>query len=417
MLLNPITFLRLLIQSVWLALGQIWANKTRSGLTTIGIIIGVASATAVIAALTGLRLYVLSSFESIGTNKIYIIPERPETGKFKNSNNWLLRFRPEEFDGLLENCPSVQNFTRYISDRRDVSYREKTEGGVEVAGIDAQWHQVENRFVTEGRPFTLIDGEQARPVCLINPKVRDKLNLPTNCVGETIMVGESRFTIMGVVEQRVASGMFSGGGSELEVFIPFSAAWRMNNGFIVGMAASRSPEVSEDARAELTFFLRKQRHIKPGEPNTFRLEVIEKYLTQFDQMAGVITLVAAGIVAISLVVGGVGIMNIMLVSVSERTREIGLRKAVGARPGAILLQFLVEAVILCLIGGFIGILIGQALTYGLTKLPGDGLAKASIPVWAVIASFAFSAGVGVLSGMFPAIKAARLDPIEALRHE
>jgi putative ABC transport system permease protein len=134
-------------------------------------------------------------------------------------------------------------------------------------------------------------------------------------------------------------------------------------------------------------------------------------------MAGIITMVAGGIVAISLVVGGVGIMNIMLVSVSERTREIGLRKAVGARPGAILLQFLVEAVILCLIGGLIGIAIGEALTYGLSKLPGGGLAQAAIPLWAVVASFAFSAGVGVASGMFPAIKAARLDPIEALRHE
>ena len=414
---NPISLIRLLLQSAWLALGQIWANKTRSILTTIGIIIGVASATAVIAALTGLRLYVLESFESIGTNKIYIVPERPQTGKLKNSNGWLLRFRPEELNGLLEHCPSVANFTRSMGQRLDVSYKDKTESGVSITGIDPQWHQIENRFVTHGRPFSLIDGEQARPVCLINPKVRDKLALPINCVGETIMVGESRFTIMGVIEERPQSGMFGSGDSELEIFIPFTSAWRMNNGFIVGIAASRSPSVSEDARAELTFFLRKQRHMKPGEPNTFRLEIIEQYLTQFNNMATMITMVAGGIVAISLVVGGIGIMNIMLVSVSERTREIGLRKAVGARPGAILLQFLVEAVILCLFGGLIGIAIGELLTYGLTRLPNGGLAKASIPFVAIVASFLFSAAIGVASGMFPAIKAARLDPIEALRHE
>jgi putative ABC transport system permease protein len=129
------------------------------------------------------------------------------------------------------------------------------------------------------------------------------------------------------------------------------------------------------------------------------------------------TLVAGGIVGISLLVGGVGIMNIMLVSVSERTREIGLRKAVGARPSAILFQFLIEAVILCLMGGLIGILIGQGLTSLMAAIPEAKLDKASIPLWAIAIAFGFSAAVGLIFGMFPAIKAARLDPIEALRHE
>lgn len=237
-ILHPLLLIRLLLQSAWLALGQIWANKTRSVLTTIGIIIGVSSVTAVIAALTGLRLNVLGQFESFGTNKIYIIPDRPKTGPLKNSNQWLLRFKPEEFDSLAEHCPSVANFTRTVSNLQDVSHREKTEGGVEVTGIDAPWHQIENRFVTQGRPFTLIDNVQARPVCLINAKLRDKLALPIECVGETIMVGEARFTILGLIEPRVESSMFGGGGTELEVFIPFTRAWRMNQGFIVGLAAS-----------------------------------------------------------------------------------------------------------------------------------------------------------------------------------
>ena len=416
-LFHPLAFVRLILQSAWLAIGQIWANKTRSALTAVGIIIGVASVTAVIAALTGMRLNVLSQFESFGTNKIYIIPERPETGKNKNSNPWLLRFKAEEFDGLVEHCPSVSSFTRRVSEMRDVSYRDKTEGGVEVAGIDPGWHQIENRSVVEGRPFALVDCIQARPVCLINAKLRDKLALPRECVGESLMIADRRFTILGIIESRVESAMFGGGGAGLEVFIPFTTAWRMNEGFIIGMAASRSPEVSEDARAELTFYLRKQRHIKPDEPNTFRLEVMQQFLSDFDKLANAITMVAGGIVGISLLVGGVGIMNIMLVSVSERTREIGLRKAVGARPGAILLQFLVEAVMLCFLGGLVGIAIGEGLTYGLTKIPGAGLERAFIPSWAIALSFGFSAAVGLLFGMFPAIKAARLDPIEALRHE
>ena len=183
------------------------------------------------------------------------------------------------------------------------------------------------------------------------------------------------------------------------------------------IAASRTPELSEEAQAELRFFLRRKRQLKPGEPDTFGVQAIQKFLEQFEQLAAMVTLVAGGIVGISLLVGGVGIMNIMLVSVSERTREIGLRKAVGARPSAILLQFLVEAVMLCLIGGLIGLLCGQLITVGLGAIPQAKLERAYIPIWAIGLSFGFSALVGVVFGMFPAIKAARLDPIEALRHE
>ncbi|UCF13876.1 MAG: FtsX-like permease family protein, partial [Phycisphaerales bacterium] len=147
------------------------------------------------------------------------------------------------------------------------------------------------------------------------------------------------------------------------------------------------------------------------------LEVIEEYLKTFNKMAMMITAVAGGVVGISLLVGGVGIMNIMLVSVSERTREIGLRKAVGAKPSAILLQFLVEAIVLCLFGGLLGILIGQGMTSMIAKIPNSGLDMAYIPLWAIGLSFGFAATVGVFFGMFPAIKAARLDPIEALSHE
>ena len=183
------------------------------------------------------------------------------------------------------------------------------------------------------------------------------------------------------------------------------------------IAASRSPDVSDEARAELRFYLRNTRKLKPGDPDTFRLEVIEKYIQEFKKFALFVTAIAGGIVGISLLVGGVGIMNIMLVSVSERTREIGLRKAVGARPSAILFQFLVEAVMLCLFGGLIGLGGGQLLTKAIASIPNANLDQAYIPLWAIGVSFGFSALVGVFFGMFPAVKAARLDPIEALRHE
>ncbi|MHC5034715.1 MAG: ABC transporter permease [Planctomycetota bacterium] len=211
--------------------------------------------------------------------------------------------------------------------------------------------------------------------------------------------------------------MFQDGSSNLEVLIPFMTAWKSRETWMYVIASSKSPELADEARAELTFFLRRVRGLKPGDPDTFRLEVMEKYLAQFKQMAMAITIVAGGIVGISLLVGGIGIMNIMLVSVSERTREIGLRKAVGARPSAILLQFLVEAITLCFFGGLIGVALAQVFTSAMAQIPDAPLDKAEIPVWAVLVSFGFAAAVGVFFGMFPAIKAARLDPIEALRHE
>jgi putative ABC transport system permease protein len=202
------------------------------------------------------------------------------------------------------------------------------------------------------------------------------------------------------------------------VFIPLATARRMQTlwGMFV-IAASRTPELSEEAKAEITFFLRRKRQISPGQPDNFHVEAIDKYVQQFKSVAATITMVATGVVGISLLVGGVGIMNIMLVSVSERTREIGLRKAVGARPSAVLLQFLIEAVMLCCFGGLIGLLAGKGLTSLLASIPQAKLDKAYIPGWAVALSFGFAASVGLIFGMFPAIKAARLDPIEALRHE
>ncbi|HEY7117973.1 MAG TPA: ABC transporter permease [Tepidisphaeraceae bacterium] len=412
----PFSLLLLIYQSAFLALGQIWANKVRSILTTIGIVIGVASVTAVIAALTGLQTRVLSEFESFGTNKIFIFPS---TGGNRFISYYRYRFHNEQFEGLLEHCPSVSDFTRVMRGRIDsIAYGTRNEPNVDVTGIDPAWHKIENRSVILGRQFSLVDVEQGRPVCLINEKTRDKLGMSIDCIGQSLMVGQTRFLIVGLIETRNESSMFGGDREGLEVFLPFTALQRLQpySGFSV-VAASRSPDVSEEARAEIGFFLRKTRRIRFGDPDTFRVEAVQEFVDRFRTVAQTITMAATGVVGISLLVGGVGIMNIMLVSVSERTREIGLRKAVGARPSAILLQFLVEAVMLCFFGGAIGLLAGYGLTSAVKSIPQAHLEKAYIPAWAVALSFGFAAAVGLIFGMFPAIKAARLDPIEALRHE
>lgn len=412
----PISMVLLTLQSAFLALGQIWANKTRSFLTTIGIVIGVASVSAVIACLTGLKAQFMEAFESLGTNKMFVMPDYHGSTKH-NPQGYFHGLHVDDFDGMLDHCPSVKTFTRETDQSLTVTHGSKSEDNVPVVGVEPSWHEVENRSVTVGRPFSLIDDQHSRPVVLINQRLRERLGLPDDPSGEFIILGKRRFRVIGLLETRTESSMFGmGGGSE--AFVPFNTIYnsRQRRG-IYAVAVFRAPEVSDEARAEMAFYLRHKRKLPVDEPDDFRIEVVQQFLDKFKTVAAATTLIATCVVGISLLVGGIGIMNIMLVSVSERTREIGLRKAVGARPSAILLQFLVEATMLCLLGGLVGLMIGQGLVSIVARIPDAQMSKAYIPAWAVALAFGFAASVGILFGMFPAIKAARLDPIEALRHE
>jgi putative ABC transport system permease protein len=413
----PLALFRLSYQSVYLALAQIWANKTRSILTTIGIVIGVASVTSVIAALTGLKAKILTQVETFGTNTIFISSRRPDKGPLRHASWWTIRFLPEHFDDMLEHCPSVAHFSRMGSaGQQTVRFGEKSVENVSIMGIEPAYHQIESRPVVLGRTFSAIDDMQARQVCLIDPKLRGELRLDRDCIGQSILIGYNTFAIVGVIERRPELGLGMGDEEHNEIFIPFRTLKKLGEPWIWAFAASKSAQVLEEAEAEISFFLRRTRNIRPNEPDNFRVESLQSALETFNKIAMTVTLAAGGVVGISLLVGGVGIMNIMLVSVSERTREIGLRKAVGAKKSAILTQFLIESVVLCFVGGIVGVAAGQGLTLiisGINPL----LEKTYIPGWAILLSFGFAGTVGIFFGMFPAIKAARLDPIEALRHE
>lgn len=406
------------IQAVVLAFSQIRANLGRSLLTALGIIVGVASVTAVIAALVGLKTKVLGEFESFGANRLFIFPDRPDDVP-KNMYPWKdVRLKIEEVEALELNCPSIRCLTPVTSLGMSAQFGDRLIEGLNVTGIRPAWHETENRAILSGRPFNSIDEANARQVCLVNESAIEELRLPAEPVGTHVLLGGRRYLVVGVVET-IQSSMLGMNTSTTEVFVPFAIASRIkDDDFFFRIAAMiESPDLASEAKSEVRFVLRKMRGLGPDEPDTFQVAAIDQFIDQFRALAAGITAIAGGIVGISLLVGGIGIMNIMLVSVSERTREIGLRKAIGATPAAILLQFLLEAVVLCLVGGAMGVVVGEMLAFGLTLIPDAGLDEAHVPLWAIIMSFTFSAAVGLIFGMFPAIKASRLDPIDALRHE
>ena len=417
-MLNPLFY----IQAIWQALVQIWVNKTRSMLTTLGIVIGVWAVTSVIAALSGMKTMVLTEFEAFGASNIFVLHDWPP-GVDSNKYSWpTIRMKIPELQAIAEHCPSIERLTPITGLGGTVEAGNESVNGVGVTGIWAAWHKIQNRELIQGRPFTSIDVNSARQVCLINDKAIEKLRLDKEPINQYIIFNKRRFLIVGVVEDKpdsIFNADFGAGGTDVELFVPFTTAVKMQTPYFFFMiiAQAASPQMADEAAAEVRFTLRKMRKLEPDEPDTFQAQPMAQVIDQFKAVAAVITMVAGCIVGISLLVGGIGIMNIMLVSVSERTHEIGLRKAVGATPAAILMQFLLEAITLSLLGGVVGLVAAQLTVVGISHIPDMGLEETAIPFWAVVMSFSFCAGVGVTFGMFPAIKAARLDPIDSLRHE
>ena len=225
----------LLYQSAILALAQVWTNKLRSLLTTLGIVIGVTSVSTIIAALAGLQKTVINRLESFGTNNMFVYPDRPDTGTKRNLTNNAIFFKPSDFDDLLEHCPSLRTIGRMTFNRMNAQYASHTQEGVQLNGVEPAWHQVEKRALLLGRPFSDLDNELGRPVCLINTTLQDKLQLPHECVGTIIKIGTSRMMIIGVVADRPQNLFEGGNNADCECFMP------VRNTCSIAASNNRSP--------------------------------------------------------------------------------------------------------------------------------------------------------------------------------
>ncbi len=395
------------------ALGQLWSNRMRSVLTVAGIVIAVASTITVVSVVQGFTRYVGEFLQGMGTNAMWVWPNRPagEAGK------WLGRVTLDAMDieAVKRSCPTIRRLSPLIMRPGVKLVHDRREIPAKLECVSAEYHAIRNLPVEVGQPFSAVNIEQSHQVCLLGREVLKKLQGGDDLVGQSILLNGQRFRVLGILAEK---GSFLGESLDDVVLVPWTTGLKMFPSSRMKLAftaqAVSEKEVPE-AKAQIANLLRRRHGLGAYQPIDFQVRTQDEILQAFNSLSLVATAVLAGIVGISLLVGGIGIMNVMLVSVTERTREIGLRKAVGARRRDILGQFLAEAVALSLVGGGLGI----ALGYGLGALASlhPQMVSVVVPAWAVWLGFGISAGTGVLFGLLPAVKASLLNPIDALRHE
>ncbi len=401
------------LEIIKLSLTALKANKVRSALTMLGIIIGVMAVILLISLGSGLQTYITDVFESLGTNTVYVMP-----GKMLSEEGSFSQAGAPNFAGsklTLKHAKELGKSSEAISDAgamiemgATIKYANNSKYA-KAQGITNNIFTIYNITVESGHPLSKTDVDRKRKVTVIGPTLKEKLFNNNDPIGKKILIGEARYEVIGVSEKK--GGSF-GAENDLDnaAYIPITCSMDQfgTNNVMAIIISARDKDSIEEAKMFTKRYLLKE----SLEEDDFTIMDQASLLSSINQILNVLTLALGGIAAISLLVGGIGIMNIMLVSVTERTREIGLRKAVGAKFSDILLQFLTEAVVLCLLGGVMGILLG----FG-GSLIAQKFIPATVPLWSVILAFSFSAAVGIIFGVAPAYKGAKLDPIEALRYE
>ncbi len=397
-----------------LALRALARNKLRSALTMLGIIIGVGAVIATVSIGQGAEYLVQQGIQSMGTNAVFIAAGSGRPGGTRMGSWAVKTLTIDDMNAVLREVSLIREAAPAVVSRVQVVYQNQN-WNTGITGTTPNYFRIRSWPVQAGSIFGQDEVDSAANVCLLGTTVARILFGDEDPVGKQIRIGQLPFRVVGVLESKGQSVM--GDDQDDRIFAPYTTVQRRISGitwiqFINASAVSR--EASNAAVAPITALLRERHHIRPGEDDDFFVRTQSDVADLADQTQRVMTLLLGSIASVSLIVGGIGIMNIMLVSVTERTREIGVRMAVGATESDVQQQFLVEAVTLSMAGGLLGIgvgLIGSALISNFLAWP------TLISVKAIIAAAIFSAAVGIFFGFYPARKAAQLDPIEALRYE
>jgi putative ABC transport system permease protein len=397
-----------------IAFAAIRANKMRSVLTTLGIVIGIVSVTLMGTAIEGLDRAFNKSIAALGTDVLYV---QKFPWIINEDDFWKLRNRK---DILIQHAKAIEKNSEYasavnpvIGTFKNVKYGQKLVENVVIVGTGSDMLETSGATVAFGRFFTRVEADGGRPVCALGSEVAANLFPNENPIGKIIKIGGYAYHVSGVFDKQ---GSFLGSQSlDNRVYVPinrfFQEFMSFRGGIQIWVKAKSVGELDE-TKEEIRGIMRKSRGLKPKDQDDFAINQQEILVQTFNQIGGVIAAVGLFITGMSLFVGGIGIMNIMFVSVTERTREIGIRKAIGAPKRTILMQFLMESAALCLIGGIIGIIIAFPISLII-----DTFLPTAMPLSVVAIALVVSIIVGIVSGFLPAYRASRLDPVDALRYE
>jgi putative ABC transport system permease protein len=392
-------------------------NKMRSALTMLGIIIGVGAVIAMIAVGSGAKKRIAEQIASMGSNMLIVLSGSSTSGGLRFGSGTVPTLTVDDAKAIATEIPSVKYVAPNLSGIAQVVFGNQNWSTI-VNGTTPEVLEIREWPLAEGRSFTQQDVDGATKVCLLGKTVVDNLFGGTDPIGQIVRIKKVPFTVIGVLASKGQSTW--GQDQDDTIFVPLATAQKKLFGMqfpgmvrIIAVQA-REPEAMKDVENQINDLLRQRHRIQPNQDNDFSVRNLTEIMATAEQSASVMSLLLGAIASISLIVGGIGIMNIMLVSVTERTREIGIRIAVGAKGRDILLQFLIESLVLSLIGGTVGIGIGIAGTLVLSKFTQW---PTLFSVEAILLAFLFSGSVGVFFGFYPARKASMLNPIEALRYE
>jgi putative ABC transport system permease protein len=403
-----------LLMIMRISLRALVRNKLRTFLTMLGIIIGVATVISMLAIGNGATQSVQSTIQSLGTNVLMVFPGSSNQGGVRTGAFGNTRLTVDDAEAIGRECPSIATFSEVTQNFTQVIYSGQN-WATTINGVGIDFTTVRNWPVKEGRPISPQDVRTAAKVCLLGQVVIDNLFNGADPIDKTIRVKNIPMRVIGVLNTKGDTA--TGVSQDDVVMVPYTTAMKrlfhlQNLRYIV--ASAQSEKAVDTAKDEISALLRQRHRIRNGEDDDFTIRTQAEYAETASGAARIMTLLLGGIASVSLLVGGIGIMNIMLVSVTERIREIGIRMALGARAKDIMAQFLVEAMVLSLLGGTIGIVLGYG---GSTVAAHYSSWPLLVSTSSIVLSFGFSAFVGIFFGFYPAYKASQLDPIEALRHE